>query len=51
MRDLGIVNHASVKVAVDDRDWLVDSSLLSNVPLPLTYEVFLKRYPHLIGPG
>jgi arylamine N-acetyltransferase len=30
MRDPGIVNHATVKVAIDGRDWLVDSSLLSN---------------------
>jgi N-hydroxyarylamine O-acetyltransferase len=35
MRDTGTANHASVKVALDGRDWLVDSSLLTNVPLPL----------------
>jgi len=35
MRDMGTANHASVKVAIDGRDWLVDSSLLTNEPLPL----------------
>ena len=45
MRDLGIVNHASVKVALDGREWLVDSSALSEVPLPLTNEVFIHDDP------
>jgi arylamine N-acetyltransferase len=45
MRDLGIVNHASVKVALEGREWLVDSSALSNVPLPLTNEVFISDDP------
>jgi len=36
MRDLGVVNHASVKVRADGREWLVDSSQLTNVPLPWT---------------
>lgn len=42
MRDLGIVNHASVKVTIAGRDWLVDSSMLSNVPLPLDQNVFIS---------
>lgn len=41
MRDLGIVNHASVVIRTDGRDWLVDSSLLYNVPLPLDQRVFM----------
>jgi len=41
MRDLGVVNHASVKVTIDGRQWLVDSSLLSNVPLPLDQALFI----------
>ena len=41
MRDLGTINHASVKVALKDCDWLVDSSLLSNVPLPLERRLFV----------
>ena len=45
MRDLGFVNHASVKVAADGREWLVDSSLLSNVALPLNDEVFIHDDP------
>jgi len=43
MRDLGVVNHGSVKVAVDGLDWLVDSSSLTNVPLPLDGSVFVSR--------
>jgi arylamine N-acetyltransferase len=45
MRDLGVVNHASVKVALDGQDWLVDSSLLTNVPLPLGPAVFVHDDP------
>ncbi len=45
MRDLGIVNHASVKVTIGATDWLVDSSLLCNVPLPLRDEVFVLGDP------
>jgi N-hydroxyarylamine O-acetyltransferase len=39
MRDLGVVSHASVKVRIDGRDWLVDSSMLLNTPLPLGADV------------
>ncbi len=35
MRDRGIRNHGTVIVTVDNRDWLVDSSLLTKEPLPL----------------
>jgi N-hydroxyarylamine O-acetyltransferase len=35
MRDMGVPNHASIKVALDGRDWLVDSSILCHRPLPL----------------
>ena len=45
MRDLGIVNHVSVKVVLDGREWLVDSSLLSSVALPLNDEVFIHDDP------
>ena len=41
MRDLGIINHASVKVTIDSLDWLADSSLLCNAPLPLDHGVFV----------
>lgn len=45
MRDLGVVNHGSTKVRLDGGDWLVDSSSLTNVPLPLGGEVFLSGDP------
>jgi arylamine N-acetyltransferase len=45
MRDLGVVSHGSVKVRVDGRDWLVDSSMLVNTPLPLGDGVFVGDDP------
>ncbi|MBK7000415.1 MAG: arylamine N-acetyltransferase [Rhodoferax sp.] len=45
MRDLGIVNHGSVRVGIDGRHWLVDSSLLYNTPLPLERTVFVQDDP------
>ena len=45
MRDLGVVNHASVKAILDGREWLVDSSLLTNIALPLNGEVFIHDDP------
>ena len=45
MRDLGHVTHASVKVSLEGLDWLVDSSLLTNIPLPLGDSVFVSDDP------
>ena len=45
MRDVGVPNHASTIVCVDDHDWLVDSSMLLNAPLPLGPDVFMRRDP------
>lgn len=45
MRDLGIVNHASVRVRVQGQQWLVDSSMLTNEPLLLGDDVFVGRDP------
>ncbi|MFN7928668.1 MAG: arylamine N-acetyltransferase [Blastocatellia bacterium] len=45
MHDLGIVNHGSVKVHVEGRNWLVDSSLLCGVPLPLEETIFANDDP------
>lgn len=45
MHDQGILNHGSVKVRLEGRDWLVDSSVLCNVPLPLGDEVFVSDDP------
>lgn len=41
MRDSGYLGHGSVKVRIDDTDWLVDSSLLTDIPLPITNDVFI----------
>jgi hypothetical protein len=35
MRDTGAATHGSVRVDLDGGHWLVDSSLLTNIPLPL----------------
>ena len=45
MFDLPDVNHGTVKVTVDGRDWLVDGAILANVPLPLTEELYIGRDP------
>ncbi len=41
MRDTGMMSHGTLKVRIADSDWLVDSSMLTNAPLPLTDEVFI----------
>lgn len=45
MRDSGIVSHGSVTVTFGSDDWLVDSSLLTNEPLPLSDEIFTSDDP------
>ena len=35
MGDTGIISHGTTKVRIDNDDWLVDSSMLTNGPLPL----------------
>ncbi len=45
MRDLGLVTHASTKVRLDGRDWLVDSSFLCNAPLPLDDAGYISPDP------
>lgn len=45
MRDPGLVNHASVRVRMRGGDWLLDASLLTNVPLPLDDMVFVSDDP------
>jgi len=42
MRDTGYIGHGSVKVRIDDVEWLVDSSMLTEIPIPLTDEVFIS---------
>jgi hypothetical protein len=41
MRDTGIVSHASIKVSSGGIDWLVDSSMLTAAPIPLTKEIHI----------
>ena len=45
MRDLGIVNHASVRISIDGGEWLVNYSMLTNVPLPLNHELYVNDDP------
>lgn len=45
MRDTGIVSHGTTKARIDDVDWLVDSSMLTNGPLPLESEIFASNDP------
>jgi arylamine N-acetyltransferase len=45
MRDLGTPNHASVKVRLAGLDWLTDSSMLLNAPLPLGPGIFVGNDP------
>ncbi len=42
MRDTGIVSHGSVKVTAGGTDWLVDSSMLTCAPLPMTDEIYIS---------
>lgn len=41
MRDTGYTGHGSVKVRIDGIEWLADSSLLTDILLPLTDKVFV----------
>lgn len=41
MRDTGYIGHGSVRVCIDGIDWLADSSLLTDIPVPLTSEIFV----------
>lgn len=41
MGDTGLANHGSVIVTLDGCEWLVDTSAMSNVPLPLAGETFI----------
>ncbi len=42
MRDQGFVTHGTVKATIDGADWLVDTSILSNIPLPVTHQPFIS---------
>jgi len=45
MRDTGIGSHGTVKVSLEGRDWLVDSSMLTNAPVPCDQTVFIGTDP------
>lgn len=45
MRDAGFTNHGSLRVTVDAQDYLADSSMLCNIPLPLGPDRFLHPDP------
>ena len=45
MRDLGVPGHGSVKVRIDDADWLVDSSMLMMYPIPIGDVLHVDRHP------
>lgn len=45
MRDLGVPGHGSVKVTINEQDWLVDSSMLSMFPIPMMSELYVYRDP------
>ena len=39
------INHGTVKVDLRGQDWLIDSSMLTYEPVPLTNETFIKAGP------
>ncbi|MGV3708212.1 MAG: hypothetical protein ACO1Q7_05175 [Gemmatimonas sp.] len=43
MRDLGVPGHGSVKVRIGDMDWMVDSSMLTMFPIPITDQLYVYR--------
>lgn len=45
MRDLGVPGHGSVKVTVNDMDWMVDSSMLTMFPIPIGDQLYVYRDP------
>lgn len=45
MRDCQRINHGSVVVQHEERRWLVDTSMLTHVPLPLGYPLWQGAHP------
>jgi arylamine N-acetyltransferase len=45
MRNLGIINHGSVKVSINGLDYLADASMLLNVILPLDHKTYFYENP------
>jgi N-hydroxyarylamine O-acetyltransferase len=45
MFDIGIINHGTIKVNLDGHDWMLDTSMLTNEPLPLNGGVYIGNPP------
>jgi N-hydroxyarylamine O-acetyltransferase len=45
MRDTGIISHGTTKAHIDGADWLVDSSMLTRNPLPLSFDLHIGSDP------
>ena len=45
MRDMGVLNHGSVKVIFDDKEWLAEASLLLNRIQPLGNDTVIHNDP------
>ena len=45
MRDTGIISHGTTKAHIDGADWLIDSSMLTRDPLPLSYDLHIGADP------
>lgn len=45
MRDMGIQNHGSVKVTINNQDYLAEASLLVNTILPMDNDTFISYDP------
>ena len=43
MYDLGSVNHGTVMVRIDGQDWLADTCMLTNRPIPVNGELFVDN--------
>jgi N-hydroxyarylamine O-acetyltransferase len=45
MRDTGIISHGTTKARIDGADWLIDSSMLTREPLPLSHDLHIGTDP------
>ncbi len=45
MRDMGVLNHGSVKVIFDNKEYLAEASLLLNIVLPLDTHTIIHQDP------
>ena len=45
MRDTGIISHGTTNAHIDGADWLIDSSMLTRDPLPLSFDLHIGSDP------